>query len=322
MDRAHATETALLPFSDFEGASQACLDWLHRRFGLPLWMLTRAGSERWVVLSAHDVGTGVGPGDSLRWSDTFCDRMARGEGPHVTVDAALVPAYASIMAQLPRPIRTYVGFPLLRTDGQLFGTLCGIDPEPVPAEQLAEAELIVPLLARTLSTLLDRELALQETERRAERVTVDATRDALTGLLNRRGWDILTGNEEIRCRRFGNEAGVIMIDLDDLKPINDRLGHAAGDALLIRAAKVLESFSHSRAHVARLGGDEFAVLLIETPRQALSVCAETMRRSFAEAGIAASVGSASRRYRGTLSAALADADANMYEEKRQHKAAL
>ncbi len=72
--------------------------------------------------------------------------------------------------------------------------------------------------------------------RRNEHLELEALVDPLTSLLNRRAWDRLLAREEERCRRYGHTATVFVIDLDQLKEVNDAAGHAAGDALLVHAS--------------------------------------------------------------------------------------
>lgn len=91
-----------------------------------------------------------------------------------------------------------------------------------------------------------------------------ATRDALTGLLNRRSFDTLLSAEIDRSRRLGHPLALVLLDLDHFKTINDTHGHPAGDAVLTAAARLLESEVRTIDRVARIGGEEFAVLLMET----------------------------------------------------------
>jgi diguanylate cyclase (GGDEF)-like protein/PAS domain S-box-containing protein len=88
-----------------------------------------------------------------------------------------------------------------------------------------------------------------------------ADHDALTGLLNRRGFQRELESHIARIGRYGLTGSILMIDLDNFKVFNDRLGHAAGDRLLVDVARGLESRLRESDVLARLGGDEFAVLL-------------------------------------------------------------
>jgi len=90
--------------------------------------------------------------------------------------------------------------------------------------------------------------------------------DGMTEAHNRRGFDELLSSEISRCRRFGRPLSLLMIDLDDLKVINDCFGHQAGDTVLKEVASALrKSVRHCDA-VARYGGDEFAIILVETSK--------------------------------------------------------
>ncbi len=101
------------------------------------------------------------------------------------------------------------------------------------------------------------------TERvRAERMLHDlAFHDALTGLANRVSFDERLAAAMASADRHGDCLGVIYLDIDDFKAINDNYGHSAGDAVLIAMARRLEGAVRSEDVVARLGGDEFVVIL-------------------------------------------------------------
>lgn len=90
----------------------------------------------------------------------------------------------------------------------------------------------------------------------------EAMTDPLTGLLNRRGMGRFGEQSFQQATRAGRPVTCVMIDLDDFKPVNDTLGHDAGDRLLKAAAELLKTGVSSGDIVARLGGDEFALLLI------------------------------------------------------------
>ncbi|HSL60128.1 MAG TPA: diguanylate cyclase [Acidimicrobiales bacterium] len=150
-----------------------------------------------------------------------------------------------------------------------------------------------------------------------------ASHDQLTGLANRRRLlahldAALTG---------GGPVAVLYIDLDGFKPVNDLLGHGAGDEVLVRTARRIEDVTGGRALVARLGGDEFAVLLADddaatADEMALAVAAavaEPFRVGGGVAHIGASVGVATAVDGPRLGAEelLADADRNMYRNKHR-----
>lgn len=108
--------------------------------------------------------------------------------------------------------------------------------------------LLVALLLAQLHRMLLRERELSRT-------------DALTGLLNGRGFREVMEAELARAQRYGHPLSLAFVDIDDFKRVNDVFGHAAGDRLLIRVAMVLRGSLRATDCVARLGGDEFVVLL-------------------------------------------------------------
>ncbi len=114
----------------------------------------------------------------------------------------------------------------------------------------------------TLERSLRYALKLGETLDQLHRL---ATRDALTGLLNRREFDRLLAEETERAKRFGRPLALVLLDLDLFKSVNDTHGHPAGDAVLRAAADRLAAELRVVDRLARFGGEEFAVLLPETP---------------------------------------------------------
>ncbi|MCK9684411.1 sensor domain-containing diguanylate cyclase [Scleromatobacter humisilvae] len=248
---------------DFAGASREVLSFLHQRIGMELWMVSRADNEDWVVLTAEDHGYGVKQGDVFRWADTFCSRMVRGDGPRIAPCAIDVPAYADLPFTRQLPIGAYVGVPLVDGEGQLFGTLCGLNPRPMPAGIMDEQPM-VEVLADMLSGLLTAELNTTALTREAEAARSEALTDPLTGLANRRGWETALAAEEERCRRYGATACVVAVELDGLKsPCTSQAQREACDAVLVRAAQALRQTVRKPDTLARLDDDRFVVLGVE-----------------------------------------------------------
>ncbi len=98
--------------------------------------------------------------------------------------------------------------------------------------------------------------------------------DPLTGLLNRRGMTARFEEEIARQSRLGGTLGLLLLDLDYFKVINDRYGHAAGDLALCEVARMIGSNKRGYDHAARWGGEEFLVLLPDYPRDDLLIVAE------------------------------------------------
>ncbi len=108
-----------------------------------------------------------------------------------------------------------------------------------------------------------------------ERVEELSQTDSLTGLYNQRYLQIRLAEEMNRARRYGRSLGLVMMDLDMLKAINDAHGHQAGDAILQQMGTLLRSSVREIDVIARYGGDEFCVVM---PEADLSTCEQFMTR--------------------------------------------
>jgi diguanylate cyclase (GGDEF)-like protein len=108
-------------------------------------------------------------------------------------------------------------------------------------------------------------------------------RDALTGLYNRAEWTRQLESQHRWLGRFGEPFGVLMIDIDHFKKINDTMGHAAGDAVLLSVAQVLTASAREVDVIGRLGGEEFGVLLPRAEPMTVRRAAERLRQMIGEA---------------------------------------
>ncbi|HYN95531.1 MAG TPA: bifunctional diguanylate cyclase/phosphodiesterase [Pilimelia sp.] len=178
--------------------------------------------------------------------------------------------------------------------------------------------------ASALCTAVRNASAYAELERVAQEHAHAAAHDALTGLTNRRAL-LDRGNELLDRRNSDGVLALLLIDLNHFKEVNDTLGHAAGDRVLVAIAERLFRAAGADDIVARLGGDEFAVLLAGLPAPAVAVHrgdtllaaiyqpieVEGMRISVeASGGIAVAAGS------GGMVELLRRADVAMYQAKR------
>jgi diguanylate cyclase (GGDEF)-like protein len=159
--------------------------------------------------------------------------------------------------------------------------------------------------------------------RQADRLTRLSETDPLTGLYNGRGLLARVDAELARCRRYHHPVALLLVDLDGLKQINDRHGHDAGDAALVRLADVIRSELRETDLAARWGGDEFAILAPDTSQAAALALAERIRVRVPGQGgrwpVTASIGVAAAEPEGLIvdSAMLMQlADSAMYQAKR------
>ena len=165
------------------------------------------------------------------------------------------------------------------------------------------------------------------TELKAE-LAHQALHDRLTGLANRSLFGESIFHALQQTRRTGGDIAVLVMDVDDFKQINDSLGHAAGDELLLEATKLLRAECGDGDTIARLGGDEFGVLMTdvsgvqeaqETARRILSAFGQPLRISGRDIQADVSIGIAFGRYGDTSNQVLRNADAAMYAAKSDGK---
>lgn len=156
-------------------------------------------------------------------------------------------------------------------------------------------------------------------------VTIQSETDALSGLLNRRGFEQRLGRMVARHRQSALPLSLIVIDLDGFKAINDTHGHAAGDRVIAAFADTLRSTALDHHVLGRVGGEEYAVLLPGSNMTAARLLAETVRATFSEADIegfagrsrfTASFGVAEMAWGETDAALFMRADEALYDAKR------
>lgn len=162
---------------------------------------------------------------------------------------------------------------LLDVDGQASRKTFKVDiiplPDPISSPGTGSAASIAPCtivgigcdLGIAYAELLEQN---EELRRVGERYLDLALKDPLTGLANRRCFQEVADKEFERARRYGRELTLILLDMDNLKLVNDEQGHQAGDAALKAIGAALTSASRTTDTVARIGGDEFALILPET----------------------------------------------------------
>jgi two-component system, cell cycle response regulator len=164
----------------------------------------------------------------------------------------------------------------------------------------------------------------------ARRLRDLANQDALTGLANRRAIEERLAAEWDRANRYERPLALLIGDLDDLKAVNDKYGHAVGDALLQQAAEVMRLNLRAGDLAGRLGGDEFVVLCPETDHEAAALVANKLNQALRDAtidtpegklGLRMSIGWAVAADAAGHAELMHLADQALYQVKAQHRGA-
>lgn len=213
-------------------------------------------------------------------------------------------------------IRFYAGQPLSAGNGCKIGTLCLIDTAP---RDMSEEDIN---LLKDLAAMIEQQFAAIEM----------ATIDELTGISNRRGFNMLAEQALNTCRRLQQEVTLLAFDLNHFKEINDNLGHAMGDQALQDFAQCLTRTFRDCDIIGRMGGDEFWVMLCNAQESTVptllnrlqdevAACNDARQRPYR---LTYSVGSAScPPQRDASMESLGErADTAMYEHKRRKRNAI
>lgn len=160
--------------------------------------------------------------------------------------------------------RFYAAAPLIAPNNHVIGTLCVIDY--IPRDINLEQQEALNILARQVITQLE--------------LDVQAIRDPLTGLFNRRYADEMVRSELRRMERKKSSLGIMLIDIDHFKKINDTYGHDAGDSVLKTFGKHLMENIRFEDIACRIGGEEFMVVIPETTLEVAKQRSEEIRQEF------------------------------------------
>ncbi len=315
-----------------DGTSNPVLDRLTRlvtRFlGVPISLVSLVDDRGQHFPGLTGLGGWAGAQRGTPLTHSFCQHVIGRDEMLVVEDSALNPLVVSNLAFTELGVVAYLGVPLRTSSGDTLGALCAIDTQPVhwTDEQIATLEDLA-MAAMAEIELRATTLALITAH---EKLRTQATRDALTGLLNRHGFGESAHQTVALAKRTSMPLAVVALDLDGFKQINDTLGHDAGDEALIEMAAVLREQCRAADLASRMGGDEFVILCPNTNaeavarlRQRIATALDAMNAEpHRDYALATSVGVAVWNTTEPLSIAtlLSAADASMYENKRMRKA--
>ena len=225
--------------------------------------------------------------------------------------------YGSADAADTQLIRGGLFLSLVARDGSSLGSLAlfwrspGYEPPP---ERIAAIEQI----AETCIPAIENARRYREARQLAET-------DALTGFFNQRYFHETLRRESLRAQRYDRRLALLILDLDDFKSVNDRIGHLAGDAVLAQIAERLRNEIRSVDIGCRVGGDEFAVIMPESSSEDASQLFDRMHDAVATMSVPGghkvrvSAGIGELRHGETAAGLFERADSALYRAKEQGK---
>lgn len=250
-----------------------------------------------VIFSLNSGDLEVPEGSITEWSNSMCRSMFLSGLAASHQVGGDVPATRGAV-QL--GMKSFVVVPILVHERPI-GTVCGASQDEIrlTAPQVEALDSIGDALRQLLQAEQDRALALKRAEmaeaaarearESASQQAIDFQRmarlahtDELTGLPNRRSFKAGLEDALARSARRGYALGVLLIDVDRFKSINDTHGHLAGDEVLGALAAALRQTVRTQDVAARLGGDEFAMVVNDANRDQLAGTAQSIRERFAE----------------------------------------
>jgi len=204
---------------------------------------------------------------------------------------------------------------------ELYPTFATPHPINVAAQTAANMSLVLSTVAVLVAWRREVEMQLER----------QAHTDPLTGLLNRRGWIKYADMMVAQARRHQHSVGVLMLDLDHFKQVNDRYGHEAGDRALMLLGQCMTSTMRESDVCGRLGGEEFALLLPRVNEATANALDERLRKMYQtvtsqQMGITLNFSSGLAfcdvAHADALKKALMQADAGMYQAKAHGRGRL
>jgi diguanylate cyclase (GGDEF)-like protein/PAS domain S-box-containing protein len=212
-------------------------------------------------------------GDEVVFAPHECWALRRGR-PHLVHD----PGVAPICAHLRRPVTAVSLCVPMMAQGETLGVLHVRDTGGVPVGETTGARLTESKERLVVAVAEHVALALANLRLR-ETLRSQSVRDPLTGLYNRRYMEESLERELLRARRAARSVGLILMDLDRFKAVNDLHGHDAGDELLKAVGRLLRRQLRAGDVACRYGGEEFLFVLPETALPAARDRAEELRRA-------------------------------------------
>jgi len=263
-------EISILAIRDFKGLLERLLSEIMDKFGVPYAWLTLV-SDTEILAMVRDLSDSPVLGNRLRIMNKqeFLNLV---EAYAPILSNVGIDRFAPLFPEGPDiPAKSLAVVPI-SLEGAIAGSLNLADDDPERYTPNKDPKFLARLGVK-VSLCLANVLAHEKLHRLA-------TRDPLTGLLNRRAITNVIQREFARSRRYDTPLTLAFLDLDEFKTVNDRYGHDCGDELLVLFSKRLLSEVRSTDTVGRLAGDEFLLLLPEVEKQGALAMLSRLRRFF------------------------------------------
>lgn len=231
---------------------QALIDFMSTMMSLPVGFVARESSSGCEILVAssnvdNPYSAGLIFDESI---GVFCSKVVSAKLDLVSV--ANSDGWGSHSASVDSNFDTYIGYPILNPDKSVYGAICVFGRGATTIDKQCRE------LVKHFKSVIEFDLKLLE---KLECATLLSLTDDLTGLHNRRGFNILSQQQYHIGKRSENFMAVAIIDIDGLKYINDNFGHYVGDEAIVLVAEALKCVSRKADLVSRIGGDEFLVAM-------------------------------------------------------------
>lgn len=314
------------PKTEYNFACRQILEFLRSELAMCGAVLYHQEGEAGVVEFMSGCIPGVIEGRANQSIDVIANAVNFGRCAQIVPDVA-----QSVYSELEvfqdfEPI-SIVATPISRINGENYSVLCGIsliksDPG------LTGRQALLEFCARQLQYAYRCYFNRTDSIEAIESLTEQAYQDAMTGLLNRNGWEAAVATRVSYGFGLHKCVSVFVIDVDDLKLLNDTQGHAAGDKAIRKVAVVLQHIfapqglapiTDEEPVVARTGGDEFICLQFDCDDEEAQVTIASIVAELSNAGISVSIGSACCRSVRKLPDAIVNADEAMYLQKKLSK---
>lgn len=197
----------------FESSVLQILTSLQVEFGFSTVAITRILGRQYQILLVKDSYYGIRSGDMLAWDDAYCPHMAIGDGPPIAHNVHEIPCYANApVTQLFR-VGAYFGFSISNANGALFGTLFGVNPEPV-SESVEQKYPVLRMAGNAINALIHQEHFIASLLRGSDCSQAPLGADAGSRFPTSTAWDARLEFEDAEARKLGTPVRVISLRTD------------------------------------------------------------------------------------------------------------